>query len=277
MNHHPDRASGDAENFYKHALQVLKESRIEFLVCGAYALEAYTGISRRTKDLDVFVRGADCRRALDALSRAGYATEIAFTHWLGKAFSGEALLDVIYSSGNGLCPVDNTWFAHAVDYEVLGERVQLCPPEEMIWQKSFIMERERFDGADVAHLLRALGKELDWLRLLGRFGEHWPVLYAHLLLFRYIYPSHQEVIPSEVLRDLASRVPLNTNHTDESQALCRGTVLSREQYLVDVGCWGYADARLAPHGRMTQAEIGRWTHPILQEASPACQERCGVK
>ena len=28
--------------------------------------------------------------------------------------------------------------------------------EESLWQKAFIMERERYDGADVAHLLRGL-------------------------------------------------------------------------------------------------------------------------
>jgi hypothetical protein len=27
--------------------------------------------------------------------------------------------------------------------------------EEMVWQKAFIMERERFDGADVVHLIQA--------------------------------------------------------------------------------------------------------------------------
>ena len=31
----------------------------------------------------------------------------------------------------------------------------LIPAEEMIWSKAFIMERERYDGADVAHILRA--------------------------------------------------------------------------------------------------------------------------
>jgi hypothetical protein len=26
--------------------------------------------------------------------------------------------------------------------------VIFCPPEEMIWSKAFVMERERYDGAD---------------------------------------------------------------------------------------------------------------------------------
>ena len=41
----------------------------------------------------------------------------------------------------------------------------LCPPEEMIWSKAFVQERERFDGADVLHVFRTLGRTLSWDRL----------------------------------------------------------------------------------------------------------------
>ena len=62
------------------------------------------------------------------------------------------------------------------------------PVEEMIWSKAFLMERERFDGADVPHLMRARQQRSNWPRLLPRFGEHWRVLLAHLVLFPYVYP-----------------------------------------------------------------------------------------
>src|SRR5207248_659415 len=112
----------------------------------------------------------------------------------------------IYNSGNGRCPVDDDWFAHAVWAEVLGTPVSVIPAEEMIWQKSYIMERERFDGADVAHLLRARGPALDWDRLLRRFGAHWRVLLSHLVLFGFVYPSEQDKVPRRVLHDLAERL-----------------------------------------------------------------------
>jgi hypothetical protein len=38
--------------------------------------------------------------------------------------------------------------------------------------------------------------------------------------------------------------------------------LSREQYLVDLRQWGYADARLGPAGAMTPAEVRHWTEAI---------------
>ena len=120
---------------------------------------------------------------------------------------------MIHSSGNGLCPVDDAWFTHAVEAEVFGGPARLCPPEEILWQKAFIQERERFDGADVAHLIRACGRTMDWRRLLDRFGSHWPVLFGHLTLFRYIYPSEIDCIPPMVLRELTGagrprRLPL---------------------------------------------------------------------
>src|SRR5262249_30892737 len=152
-----------------------------------YAYARYTGVVRHTKDFDLFLRPEDSERALTALTRAGYQTELTFPHWLGKAHRGNDFVDLIYSSGNGLARVDERWFEHAVEGEVLGVPAKLAPAEEILWSKAFIMERERFDGADVAHLLLCCAQNLDWDRLLARFGPHWRVLLTHLLLFGYVY------------------------------------------------------------------------------------------
>ena len=92
---------------------------------------------------------------------------------LGKGYRGEDFVDVIFSSGNGVARVDEEWFERAVAEEVLGYPTRLIPAEEMIWSKAFVQERERFDGADIAHLIRSRGEGLDWERLLRRFGRHW--------------------------------------------------------------------------------------------------------
>ena len=135
-------------------LETLRHAEIPFLISGGFALQHFTGIVRETKDLDFFVLGKDIHRALEALAEAGYPTELTFSHWLGKAYDTEAeYVDLIFSSGNGLCKVTQTWFERAVPSEVFDMPVLLCAPEEMIWQKAFIMERERYDGADIAHLL----------------------------------------------------------------------------------------------------------------------------
>jgi len=145
----PSRATMNAHSFYLRALHSLHHADIDFLVGGAYALEHYTGISRDTKDLDVFVRPEDCERVLAAFAESGFDTELTFPHWLGKARAGSEMVDVIFSSGNGCARVDDEWFQHGVADEVMGVPVRLIPVEEMIWSKGLIMERERFDGADV--------------------------------------------------------------------------------------------------------------------------------
>jgi hypothetical protein len=245
--------------FYHRVLRLMRQSRLPFLVGGAYALAHYTGVVRHTKDLDLFVRPADAGRALAVLERAGFHTEMTFPHWLGKAFAGDDFIDVIFSSGNALCSVDDEWFAHAVRGEVLGVEARVCPAEEMLWQKAFIMERERFDGADVLHLLRARGPQLDWARLLRRFGPHWRVLLGHLVLFGFVYPADQGKVPADVLEGVLERLREETRRAPAVDKLCRGTLLSRMQYLPDTERWGYRDARLPPGGGMTPEEIVHWT------------------
>ena len=253
----------DTRAYYCQAINTLLDANVAFLVGGAYAFERYTGIARHTKDFDVFIRPADLDRVMQTFDAAGYHTELTFPHWLAKAFCGGDFIDVIFSSGNGITAVDDEWFEHAVEAEVLGLPLKLSPPEEMIWSKSFIQERERFDGADVAHVLRAQADQLDWQRLLRRFGRrYWRVLLAHLTLFGFIYPSERHRIPAWVMRELMGRLEDELTAPPSDERLCQGTVLSREQYLIDVDRWGYQDARLQPLGNMTEEAVDHWTAAI---------------
>src|SRR5438270_10647268 len=110
-----DPLAPETESFYRTALEALRDAEVPFLLGGAFALEHYTAITRNTHDIDAFVREADAARALETLAHAGYATDLKFPHWLGKAYSGGDELDVIYSSGNGVARVDDIWFEHAED------------------------------------------------------------------------------------------------------------------------------------------------------------------
>jgi len=262
LKSHDDLAAPHAQNFYRSVMQVLREGGVEFMVGGAYAFTPYSGIERCTKDFDVFVRYTQVRRALDVLAGAGFRTEFTFPHWLGKAFWGKEFVDVIFGSGNGVAPVDDGWFEHAVDGEVLGVPVKLCPPEEILWSKAFIMERERYDGADIMHLIHASAERLDWARLLARFGRRWRVLLANLTLFGFVYPAERTRIPRWVMDDLLGRLAAELDASDPDTRVCNGTVLSRAQYLPDVEQWGYEDGRLAPRGNMTATEIADWTAAI---------------
>lgn len=260
-----DTLPAGTREFYVTAMQRLEAAGIDFLVGGAYAFERYTGIARHTKDFDVFVHPRDVERVLAALAAAGCETELSFPHWLGKARCGDDFVDVIFSSGNGMSSVDDEWFKHSVPEEVFGRAVRLIPVEEMIWSKAFIMERERFDGSDVAHILRASAERIDWTRLVARFGDAWRVLMAHLVLFGFIYPGERHRIPPGVLSELSSRLQRELATPPAGPRVCRGTVLSRAQYLVDIERWGYADPRLAPEGNLTEREAAIWTPGIASD------------
>jgi hypothetical protein len=250
--------------FYARSMSALTAAGVPFLVGGAYAFERYTGIARHTKDFDIFVRPGDVDRVFAVLSAAGCETEVTFPHWLAKARCGGELVDIIFSSGNGIATVDEAWFEHAIEETVLGEPVLLMPAEEMIWSKGFIMERERYDGADIAHLLNARADCLDWRRLLLRFGGHWRVLFSHLVLFGFIYPSESARIPAWVMTELIRRLRRETGSVpaDVRPPVCRGPLLSRAQYLHDIDGRGYRDVRLTPESAMNEDDIELWTEGI---------------
>ena len=249
--------------FYRSVLQKLEETGIPFLVGGALAYSHYSHVPRNTKDVDIFVKPPDCARVLEAFAGAGYRTELTFTHWLGKVWQDEYFMDVIFALGNGVGRVDDLWFEHATKANVLGVVTRLSPVEEMIWSKSFVQERERFDGADVIHLLRETGPSLDWPRLLMRFGDYWRVLLSHLILFGFVYPDKRESVPAWVMDELVRRLGVSRPRTDND--VCYGTLLSREQYLYDLERLHYRDSRAEPTGTMTEGQIAAWTAKIGKE------------
>jgi predicted nucleotidyltransferase len=238
------------------SVAALQDANVPFLVGGACVLEVYTGVSRRTKDFDVFIRPLHVDAALEALARVCYNTEVTSPHWLAKAKRGRDYIDLIFRAGNGLCEIDDSWFQRAQDHELRGLRVKLCAPEEMIWMKAYIMERERFDGADIAHILLSCAEKIDWPHLIQRFGPDWRVLLSHLVLFGYIYPGEQQRIPTAVVNQLIERLRAEV---PAQERLCRGTLLSRKQYLVDVEEWGFEDARLEDRVHMDSDDIAEWT------------------
>lgn len=252
---------------YRRAMDALERARVPFLVGGAFALQQYASIFRDTKDFDIFVRPSDAERALAAFAEAGFRTEMTASHWLGKARENDLYIDVIFSSGNGVATVDDVWFDRAVEAEVLGRRVRIIPPEEMLWSKGLIMERERFDGADVIHVIRATAERLDWDHLMWRYDGHWRVLLAHLVLFGFVYPTERWRIPARVMRDLVARLERELATVDGGDRVVYGTLLSRTQYLPDLEQWGYKDARALPPAELSEEDTREWDEAGLREAA----------
>jgi hypothetical protein len=258
----------DTHTFYSEALAALADAEVPFLVGGTYAFAQHTRIQRHTKDFDIFMRPRDVERALAALAGAGYDTELTFPSWLVKATCGSDNIDIIFNSANGITPVDNAWFTHAAKAEILGTTLLLCPIEELIWSKAFVMGRERSDSADVAHLLLAHSARLDWERLLWRFGPRWRVLLGHLVLFGFIYPSERDRIPAWVMEHLVGSLQAELVTPAPPTRVCHGTVLSWDQYLGDIEEGGYLDGRLAPLGTLDEEDIAHITQTLHGKKHP---------
>jgi len=262
--------------FYRRALRVLVTAELPFLVGGAFAHACFTGIRRATKDLDLFIRRCDLEHIAALMEGERWRTELTYPHWLAKVYAGEEFIDLIFNSGNGLTPVDECWFEDNAWAEVLGVPVRVANMEDSILSKAFIMERERFDGADIAHLLQANAERIRWPRLIERFGPHWRVLLAHLMLFGYVYPGERHRIPQWVMDTLVERLDAEIHRPPaEDPHLCAGTLLSREQYLHDVERLGYQDGRLTSASTMTERDVALWTGAIPArqvEAAPAVND-----
>lgn len=242
-----------AELFYKDVLRVLNEEKVDYLIGGSLALAHYMHLPRAPKDLDVFLKREDVEKTLAILAKHGYETLVVHSHWLAKAYKNDLFIDFIFNSGNGIAQVDDSWFEDVPMGEIFGLQVPICRPEDIIWSKAFIMDRERYDGADIAHLIRDAGKGLDWQRVLNKFEMHWRVLFAHVMLYQFIYPGC-DAIPQWVVDSLVQRAA--SEKSGSEQRLCHGTLLSRDQYASDVDMHGYADARLQPNGgNMSDEEL----------------------
>jgi hypothetical protein len=253
--HEPGRKK---RGFFGDVLEALSCSSLPFLIGGGYALQHHTGRRRPVRDLDLFVRPQDAAAILRFFDRSGYPVEVLAPHWLGKIYKGRAYVDVIWGSGNGIAVVDDGWFEHATEGKVHGTKVLLSPAEEMIWSKSFVMERERFDGADVIHLIFARGLELDWRRLIARFGRNRLVLLSHLVLFLFVYPSERGRVPLWVWDELTKSIDQELEEAESAGQVCRGTLLSRSQYLSALA-QGFRDARIPPDGSMKPEDVVTWT------------------
>src|SRR5215210_2084628 len=232
----------EASEVYGEVLDALDRADIRYMLGGALALNAYTGIWRDTKDLDVFVPEKTAPRVLEVLDEAGFETEVTDPVWLAKAHRGELFVDVIHASHNGTGLVDESWFENATEIPVLSRRALVIPAEELILSKIFVVANDRCDVDDVLHVIFATRGELDWDRMLDKIGDHWELLLAYLHFYRYVYPSHAQYLPGRVLQSLRERYE---KETAPEKSRFRGTMLDENTFSVDVEEWGLPDERAA--------------------------------
>jgi hypothetical protein len=241
--HTPDELEPhpEVEAFYTESLRLLVESGIPFLLSGTYAVSAYTGLVRPTKDLDVFCKAGDYPKILAWFQARGYRAEVEDERWIAKVWQDDHFFDVIYNMSNATVPVTDDWFKGTHTICVYGTDVKITPPTELIWSKVFIQDRYRYDGADIAHVILKKHEEIDWKRLLAYLEPYWEVLLIHLLNFRFAYPTERAAVPKWLMEELIGRLQAQLHLPPANVKVCRGRLFSPRDYVIDITEYGFAD------------------------------------
>ena len=235
-----DEQRKEAHAFYKEALDLLNESGARYMLGGAFSMFQYTGIYRDTKDLDVFCKSTEYPAIMKSFADRGYRTEMTDVRWLAKIFKGEYFIDLIFDTVNNICRVDDTWYDHATEGHFAGTHVRFIPAEELIWCKIYVQNRERYDGADINHIMLKYGHKLNWERLLFRMDQHWHLLLMQILQFQFVYPSdYRNIVPKWLFDELMRRAHEQYDLPAPQTRVCRGPVIDQTQYHVDIKEWDY--------------------------------------
>lgn len=223
---------------FSSCLRILREAGVPFVVACAFAVHFYTGIWRATKDLDLFLQAQHVPNALEQLGRQGFETEVRNPFWLAKAWRRRSMIDLIFAMSNGQLRVDHQMVLRGTIGTVCGEEVRIIPLEDLIASKIYVASRDRFDGADVVHLIERSQGQIDWDRVLERLGEHRPLLLWHLILFNYVYPTRASYLPRDLMMKLFDEVR-GEWAVQKDSGLFRGTLLDEISFAVDITKWGY--------------------------------------
>lgn len=236
----PSEDPAEQHELFRDVLEALEGSRIPYAVSGAFALRQHTGICRSTKDLDLFLTAKTLDAALRCLRQVGLECEVTDPVWLAKARRDGFFVDIITGMSNGLITVEDSWIERARPAVVYDVETRVLAPEELVASKLFVARRERFDGADIAHVIYGTQSSFDWKREMELVGEHWELLLWALVLFRYVYPGQSNYVPASVWRDLLSRFEREVREPDP-QAEFRGSLVDDNMFAIDVNEWKLAN------------------------------------
>jgi hypothetical protein len=193
---HPADWAGQIQNtqwdIYEAVLDAAMAARIPFALGGAFGLAAYIGKWRNTKDLDLYILPGHRERMVALLTELGlhdYYDEAPYDRaWIYRAVTAGTILDVIWAMANQRTRVDEWWMT-GPEVEIRGRTVKVAPAEAILWDKLYIMQRQRCDWPDILNLLYEQNVDLDWLEIVKRLDDDIPLLTGALSVFQWLSPG----------------------------------------------------------------------------------------
>jgi hypothetical protein len=233
----PLRIPEEQEVLFREILTLFERRQVPYCVAGAFALQEHTGICRDTKDLDLFLTSENAEVALDLLRDDKFECEICDPVWLFKAHRDGFFVDLITGMSNAAIIVQESWIERAKPAVIHGIPTRVLAAEELLVSKLFVTRRERFDGADIAHVIYGTRGRLDWEHILQLVGANWEMLLWSLVLFRYVYPAQTHLVPLTLWLDLIQRFEHVVSHPDPD-AKFRGSLIDDKMFAIDLNEWG---------------------------------------
>jgi hypothetical protein len=245
----------EQERLYTDTMKILNEHRIPYIVSGAFALQEHTGVRRPAKDLDIFLTSVWASQALEIFDSLGFRCEVTDAVWLAKVHRDDYFVDFITGMSNAALTVKDSWISRGRPAVILGVATRILAAEELLASKLFVVRRERFDGADIAHTIYATRGQIDWNRIMELVGSQWEMLLWTLVLYRYIYPAQSHYVPLDIWTQLVNRLMVQIQNPDPG-APFRGSLVDENMFAIDVNEWGLDD--LLTEYRSTRASKIIW-------------------
>lgn len=197
---------------YREAMETVRATGIKFMLGGGFALAAYTGRWRATKDIDIYLH-PECRHtAIEALNAAGfkdYYNEKPYErHWIYRSTRDGVIVDIIWSMANQRAQVDAEWLERSTPITIRSQTVLIMPAEEFIWAKLYIMQRDHCDWTDIFNLLHAYGPQVEWDHLIERLGEDVMLLKGMLTTYAWLSPNDVLKLPTSLWEKLELPQPV---------------------------------------------------------------------
>jgi hypothetical protein len=195
----PDRMSDEQWRLYRRVMSACNKAGLPFAVGGGLAVGVYTGLWRETKDIDFYVLPKHREKIKQILTENGlidYFDQLPYDRaWIYRSVRDAVIVDVIWAMANHKTDIDDRWVMGGPEVTMRGETFRIVPPEEMIWAKLYVLQKDRCDWPDVSNMIHMQRDRLDWGHLLQRLGSDAPLLRAALTVLEWLCPGVAEDPP----------------------------------------------------------------------------------
>lgn len=202
---------------YREVLFAMQQTGIPFAVGGGLAAMAYASQFRDSKDLDLYIEPESREQVIEILGGIGFTDlfeERPYDRkWIHRTHRSGTIVDAMWAMANQRSAVDRSWLLGPL-ISVDGLQIRLLRPEETLWSKLYVMQRDRCDWPDALNMLSVVGPFLDWKHLMARLEDDVSLLGALLCTYGWLCPDSARLLPAWVWKQLQLTRPASVEAGD---------------------------------------------------------------